>query len=99
MQSGIVVFLGQGFHQVNEEFVACDAEQFFDLGGGDFAAAEGADLIEEGFGVPHTAFGFSGDQVDGVGGDGYFFLLGDPAELFGDLGLGNAAEIIALAAG
>lgn len=78
---------------------AGEAEDFEDVFEGDGATREADELFEGGFGIAQAALGLAGDEEEGFGGDFNLFGIGDFAEVGDDEGIGDTAEVEALAAG
>ena len=84
---------GAGFNGAGE------AEDFQDVVEGDGFAGEADELFESGFGVAQAALGLAGDEDECLVSDLDLLGIGNFAEMGGDDGIRDAAEIEPLAAG
>jgi hypothetical protein len=78
---------------------AGQAKNFEDVFEGDGTTGKTNELFEGGFGIAETAFGLAGEKEEGLVGDGNFLGLGDFTQVGDDEGIGDAAEVKALAPG
>ena len=66
---------------------------------GDGTTSKTNELFEGRFGIAEAAFGLAGEKEEGFVSDGNFLGLGDFPQVGDDEGIGDTAEIEALATG
>ena len=99
IQSRGHVLLRHDVQQLEIDVLVHDAQDFRGLAGGQRGAAEGHDLVQQAFGVPHAAVHPARDEGEGLALDVVPALLADHGQVIHDGGTRYAPEVEALAPG